>query len=311
MAQNYELAQISVTPYEKSIKRVGKVAFKSTLNLSFKSSGYLKTLLVEEGDFFTQHQLLASLNTEELKAEKNSRYARLLQAKREVTRVKKLLALNLSSEQALDVVQTNLETIREAYRVAYYDLEKAELKAPFDGVVLSKLSELAEFQSPGKVVLEVAAIDKNMVVKVALTSNEISYVKLGQSVQVHLSGFGVTPGVISKIPVKSNTSGQQYLVEVLLDNLKAGVDVFADQLAQVVIHYSVDKYVYRVPISALIEMNAIGDAVLAIKTADDKLVYQSFGVLNLDSQYLYIRAQNSSEELEIVTHGWQQLNISE
>jgi RND family efflux transporter MFP subunit len=310
-AQNYELEQVSVAPYEKSIKRAGKVAFKRTLKLSFKSSGYLKKLSVDEGDFFSIKQLLASLNTEELIAEKNSRYAQLLQAKREFNRSKKLLEQELSSEQALEVAQTNVETRRESYQVSYYNLEKAEIYAPFDGVVLARFSELAEFQSPGREVLEVAAINKNLVVKVKLTDSEISFVKLGQEVQVDLPNIGRVKGVISKVPVTSNTDGQLYLIEVLLENIKAGQGVVAGQLAQVTINFATESSVYQVPIGALIEIDENGSAVLLTKSGSERFIRQSFDVLNIDTKSIYLRAQSHNETIEFVTNGWQQLKISE
>lgn len=311
VAQNYELEQVTVTPFEKSVKRAGKVAFKRTLKLSFKSSGFLKKLSVDEGDFFSSKQLLASLNTEELKAEKNSRYAQLLQAKREVNRTKKLLDQKLSSEQALEVAQTNVETTREAYQISYYNLEKAEIYAPFDGVVLARFAELAEFQSPGREVLEVAAINKNLVVKVKLTDSEISFVKLGQTVDVDLTNIGRVKGVISKVPVTSNTDGQLYLIEVLLEDIKAGQGVVAGQLAQVTIHFATENSVYQVPIGALIEIDENGAAILLTKGGNDNFIRQSFDVLNMDTQSIYLRAQSHNDAIEFVTNGWQQLNVSE
>lgn len=310
-AQNYELEQVSVTPFEKSVKRAGKVAFKRTLKLSFKSSGYLKSLSVDEGDFFSAKQLLASLNTEELIAEKNSRYAQLLQAKREVNRTKKLMEKELSSEQALELAQTNVETTREAYQVSFYNLEKAEIYAPFDGVVLARFSELAEFQSPGREVLEVAAVNKNLVVKVKLTDREISFVKLGQNVEVDLPNIGRVNGVISKIPVTSNAEGALYLIEVLLENIQAGKGVVAGQLAQVTIHFATENSVYQVPISALIEIDEKGDAILFTKASSGKLIRQSFDVLNIDTQSIYLRAHSYNDAIEFVINGWQQLNVSE
>lgn len=310
-AQNYELEQVTVTPFEKSVKRAGKVAFKRTLKLSFKSSGFLEALSVDEGDYFSEKQLLASLNTEELKAEKNSRYAQLLQAKREVNRTKKLLEAELSSEQELELAETNVETTREAYQVSYYNLEKAEIYAPFNGVVLARYSDLAEFQSPGKEVLEVAAISNNLVVKVKLTDNEISFVKVGQTVQVDLPHLGRIKGVISKVPVTSNARGQLYLIEVLLENIKAGQGVVAGQLAQVTIDFATESSVYQVPISALIEIDDTGAAILLTKSRGDKIIRQSFDVLNIDNQSIYLKAQNSHDSIEFVTNGWQQLNISE
>ncbi len=310
-AQNYELAQVSVSPYEKSFTRAGKVAFKRTLNLSFKSSGFLKKLSVDEGEFFTQGQLLASLNTEELKADKNAKYSQLLQAKREVNRIKQLMERELSSEQELDAAQTHVDTVREAYQVAFYNLEKAEIYAPFDGVVLSRFSELAEFHAPGQQVLAVAATDKNLVVKVSLTDSEIAFVKLGQQVRVRLANLGEVNGVISKVPVVSNTDGQLYLIEVLLADLQAGQGVVAGQMAQVEINFVSEKFVYKVPLSALIAMDDAGNAILMTKTEDERFLHQTFNVLNMDNQFLYLSTVSQNDALDIVVNGWQQLKVSE
>jgi len=311
LAQNYELEQVAVSPFEKSVSRAGKVAFKRVLKLSFKSSGYLAKLTVDEGDYFSANQLLASLAIDELKAEKNSRYAQLLQAKREVNRIKQLIEKNLGSQQELDVAQTNLDTSREIYQISYYNLEKAEIYAPFDGVVLRRYAELAELQSPGKDVLEVAAIENNLVVKVSLTDSEIGFVKVGQKVQVQTNTLGVLEGVISKVPVMSNTDGQLFLVEVLLQGIKAGQGVVAGQIAQVTIPLNNSNFVYRVPVSALIEMDKTGAAILITRMSDGKLVKQAFDVLNIDNQYLYLRAQSQNDVLDIVVNGWQQIEIRE
>ena len=310
-AQNYELAQVSLAPYEQSFTRAGKVAFKRTLNLSFKSSGFLKKLSVDEGDFFTQGQLLASLNTEELKADKNAKYSQLLQAKREVNRIKQLMERELSSEQELDAAQTHVDTVREAYQVAFYNLEKAEIYAPFDGVVLSRFSELAEFHAPGQQVLSVAATNKNLVVKVSLTDSEIAFVKLGQQVRVRLANLGNVDGVISKVPVVSNTDGQLYLIEVLLAELQAGQGVVAGQLAQVDINFVSEKFVYKVPLSALIAMDDAGNAILMTRTEDERFLHQTFNVLNIDNQFLYLSTTSQNDTLDIVINGWQQLDVSE
>jgi len=309
-AQNYESEQISVIPFQKSISRTGKVAFKRTLKLSFKSSGYLAQLSVDEGDYFDQNKLLATLNTKELRAEKNIRYIYLLQAKRDVNRIKKLIDKKLASQQDLDLVQTTLDSARESYKVAYYNLEKAEMYAPFEGVVLARYSELGELQSPGKEVLKIAAIEDNLIVKVRLTDTEISLIKRGQTVKVNTLSLGALNGVISKIPVQSNTDGNLYLIEVLLEKIKVNQKIVADQLAQVNIDFSTDEYVYKVPINALIETDTLGQAIVLIKSANNKFHRQTFNVMNIDNQYIYLQALNHSNDLEIVTQGWHQIDES-
>ena len=310
-AQNYQLEQFSATTYEKSLTRVGKVAFKRTLKLAFKSNGYLKKLSVDEGDYFAKDDLLASLDTAELKAIKNSRYAQLLQAKREVNRVKQLIEKKLSTRQALDLAETNVETSRAAYRVAYYNLEKSELVAPFSGVVLARYADLGEFQSMGQQVVEVAAVDDNLIVKMALTDSEISFVSMGQQVQVRLASAGSVTGVISKIPVTVNHNSQLYLVEVLLDQTKVGKGIFSGQLAQVDLQLSTQALIYRVPVSALIEMNSQGSAILLVSKSDGGLTKQPFDIINIDSQFLYLSADVAQEDISIVVNGWQQFQFSE
>ena len=123
-SQSYDLEQVIVEPYADTIKRTGKLDFKRTLNLSFKSSGYLTKLSVDEGQYFEKDQLLASLDTTELLQNKNSTYAQLLQAKREVNRQRELLKNELSSQQELDLALTKIETTRSAYQIAFYNLEK-------------------------------------------------------------------------------------------------------------------------------------------------------------------------------------------
>jgi len=311
LAQDYEVRQIDVTPYSQSIKRGGKVDFKRTLRLSFKSSGYLKQLSVDEGDTFEKNQILASLDTFELKEAKNSRYAELLQAKSNVKRLAELIKNDMSSEFDLEQAETRLETTRAAYKVAFYNLEKAQIIAPFKGVVLSRTSELDELQSPNREVLEIAAIDNNLVIKVGLTDKEIGFVKLGQQVSVFLPSLGQLSGKISKIPVQSNTNNQLYLIDVLLEGIIAGQGVVTGQLAQVNITFDSDKFVYQVPLSALVKMHSNGDAVLLIQNEDvSGLIQQSFNVVNVDSNFLYLRAQSHNTEIAFVIHGWQQYSTT-
>ena len=310
LAQDYLLEQVSVSPYQKSIQRAGKINFKRTLKLSFKSGGYLKKLAVDEGDFFNKTKLLASLETVELKAEKNYRYAELLQAKRDVKRFAKLVEKNLASKHDLDNAQTQLEKVRSAYRVAYYNLDKSEIIAPFDGVVLKRLTDLDELQSPGKEVIEVAATNNNLVVRVALTDSEISMVELGQTVRVQLPHNGITTGIVSKIPAINNDEDQLFLVDILLDNIKAGQGIIAGQLAHVALELTNDNYVYQVPIGALIKVNDAGQAVLFVKNDNSDLVQSSFDVTSVDSQYIYLSARSNDQTLAIVTQGWQQLIIA-
>ncbi|GLX82123.1 RND transporter [Thalassotalea eurytherma] len=308
LAQNYAVEQIEVQPYQQSITRTGRLGFKKTANLSFKASGYLDYLAVDEGDYFEKGTLLAALDNEELKAEKNRRFAELMQAKREYNRAKDLFEKELNTEQELDLAQTNVETIRNVYQAAYYNLEKAKIFAPYNGVVLSRHTDLGELQSPGTPALSVAALEKNWVVKIALTDSEISQVRLGQQVDVLLPSLGKVIGEISKVPMMANTANNLFLVDVLLPKLVLEQGVVAGQIAQVTIDIASNDSVYRLPIDALVAIDDSGEAIIMTKSGDN-VSHQSFRIYKLDNQYIYLTATSNQPKLEVVVRGWQHLDV--
>lgn len=308
LSQSYDFEQIIVEPYADTIKRTGKLDFKRTLNLSFKSSGYLATLAFDEGQYFEKNQLIASLDTRELLQNKNATYAQLLQAKREVNRQQKLLENKLSSEQDLDLALTRVEISRANYQVAFYHFEKAQIFAPFSGVVLNRYTELDELQSPGSNVLKIAALEQNWVVKVALTGNEVSQVRLGQKVNVSLQALGSVIGEVSKIPAISNTKGNMFIIEVLLPNINLNSGIVAGQIAEIIIDFTSDNFVYRLPISALISVNDKGQAVVIVKD-NQELVYQYYDIYRLDNQFVYLFASVDDQPIQIVSSGWQHIKL--
>ncbi len=309
VSEGYQLSQITPEPYTQVIKRSGKVNFKRTVKLSFKSAGFLMQLNVDEGDIFTEKQLLAALDTEELIAEKNAAYARLLQAKRNVKRIKILLAKSLSSQRELDDALTAVDTTRATYRVAFYNVDKAQVFAPFDGVVVARNTDLGELQSPSKVALQVAALDNNLIVSVALTGEEIAFVHVHQKVKVHLAHFGLIDGQISKIPAMADSHSHLFNIEVLLPATRFTRPLIVGQLAQILIYAPSQDFVYRLPIEALNAVDKQGRALIAVEQ-HNKPTQQAHVIYKVDNDYLYLQADEYSPSLAVITQGWNKLSLN-
>ncbi|WP_343817361.1 efflux RND transporter periplasmic adaptor subunit [Colwellia asteriadis] len=311
-AQSYKVNAIKAEPFIYEINRTGKLAFKRTLNLSFKTSGFLEELNVDEGDRFSAGQILAELDAFELIAEKNSTYASLLQAKQNVQRTELLLAKKLSSQQALDNAKTAVETTRARYKVAQYNLTKAQLIAPFNGVVLRRFTELGELQNPSQTALQLAALTDNLVARVTVTTNEIGMVTLNQKVNVNLTPYGKVTGFISKIPVIADQSSQLFTLEVLLPDIDA-TKVAVGQFVDVMINTKSEYYTYRLPIAALNSIDDEGNALITLINNDNQNesspnhYTQAFKIIKLSNDYIYLAAQAGSLPLFVVTNGWQKL----
>lgn len=306
--EGYQLTQVNVEPYTQVIKRTGKINFRHTINLSFKTGGFLTKLSVEEGDTFEAKQLLAALDTSELKANLNAAYARLLQAKRNVKRIQTLIAKNLSTQLELDDALTIVETTRSAYRVTVYNLEKAQVFAPFSGVVVQRNTELGELQTPGKMALQVAALENNLIVSVALTSNEIGFVSLNQKVYVDIERFGLIESVISKIPAISNSHSHLFTIEVLLPETSFPRPLIVGQLARILINAQSDDYIYRIPIEALNAVNDEGQALIVVEE-NNTPIKKAFSIYKINNKFLYLQAEHSDMPIQVVTQGWNKLPL--
>lgn len=309
-AKTYEVEQLSVQPFTDVVHRTGTLDFKRTQNVSFKSNGYLTQLGVDSGDYFVKGQLLASLDIEELNARKNASYAKLLQAKRDVVRVKKLLNQMLSSERELDIATTLVETTRAEYQVDHYNLDKATIVAPFEGVVLSRHSELGELQSPGQQAFKIAALEDNYVVKVSLTESEVGQVYLGQLVEVLFNKVGKIEGVVSKIPAMANIEGHLFEIEVSLPTLSIKNSLVAGQLAHVSIDFKSDNVVFKLPIKALMSVDKNGRALVLIQAPNKNAFEQkAFDIYKLENAFVYLRASKYDSPVNIVTQGWQNIAV--
>lgn len=314
LANRYHIEEISVKPIHQVITRTGKLAFKRTLNLSFKNSGYLTKLLIDEGDYFEKGQLLASMDTIEFKENKNAAYANLMQAKSDVNRTVHLLENNLSSERELEVAKTLLETTRADYKVAFYNLEKAQVFAPFSGVVLNRYAELGELMTPGRELVKVAALKNNWVVKVALTGVEVSQVRLQQKVKVRLHTLGDVEGIIVRIPAISNVDGNLFMVDILLPKLLLTSGVIAGQIAEVSIEVAQNDFAYKLPIKALMALDDNGSALITIanKKAPDDVVFtqRAFNIVKFDNNAIFLQASKKGPPIQVVTNGWQHLSLN-
>ena len=308
VTEGYQLTQIEAEPYTQVIQRTGKIDFARVVNLSFKTAGFLTELNVDEGDVFEEKQLLAALDTSELIAEKNASYARLLQAKRSIDRVETLLKKNLSSQRDLDDALTAVETTRAAYRVAYYNLEKAQIFAPFNGVVIKRHTDLGELQSPGVSALQVATLKNNLIASVSLTGEEISLVHLNQKVKIHLAYSGLVDGKISKIPAIADSRNHLFTIEVSLDETNNTKPLIVGQLARILISAQGQDFVYRLPIEALNAVNEHGQALITVEKRN-KPEQQAFSIYKMDNDFLYLSAQENSAALNVITQGWNKLPL--
>lgn len=92
-------------------------------------------------------------------------------------------ALELVAERNIDLAGANIQSAKEALRMAQIVLDYAVLRAPFDGVILERQAELGEVAMPGTPIVTLADID-HVWLRAYVNETDIGKVRYGQSVAV-------------------------------------------------------------------------------------------------------------------------------
>jgi membrane fusion protein (multidrug efflux system) len=132
-------------PIEISQAELGDVSavYSGTANLEAeeeavvvaKTSGVVKKLFVEEGDYVQKGQLLAKLDDEQLLYRLNQAEANMKKAKSEYERNQEMYDKSLISADAYEKIKFDYESSKALYDLAKLDLNYSSIKAPISGVI--------------------------------------------------------------------------------------------------------------------------------------------------------------------------------
>ncbi len=154
----------------------GYVVARREATVSAKVTGKIAAVLIEEGMIVEEGQLLAQLDDQTLRpllalaetqleasrAELAENAVRRAEAERDLRRLERLRAENLSSERDVDRAQSELLALEARFaaleravdvaeatvRVRAQEIEDLEVRAPFAGVIVSKDAQPGEMVSP-------------------------------------------------------------------------------------------------------------------------------------------------------------------
>lgn len=175
----------------------GVVEAHERAELSFRVTGYVAEVDVEEGDRVEEGQPLASLEREDLERQLREAQgalaiakARMASARRELDRQQRLQASGSSSRARLDAARTEWDVAVAEHEVASARLDeardrldKSELRAPFAGFVSDRQVEphqLVRAQDPAVVLLDLASVR----VRASLADSMAARLRKGNPVRV-------------------------------------------------------------------------------------------------------------------------------
>lgn len=205
------------------INASGYVVAQRKAAVSSKATGRIDRLYVEEGKFVKKGEVMAKLENDDLeatlaetkaglkvaRADLNNADAELEDATLSFNRQKSLKESGAVSEQAFDSIEARFKKATAAVRSAKYRVDRAEasvkvaevnleqsyIRAPFDGVVLTKSAEEGEVVAPFGASINakasvVSMADMNsLMVEVDVSESSLEKVKVGGPAEIRLDAL--------------------------------------------------------------------------------------------------------------------------
>jgi RND family efflux transporter MFP subunit len=215
----------------------GKVEAVQNANLSTRMMGYVNNVPVKVGDKVRKGQLLISINSADINAQKAQVNASITEAtaafknaEKDYNRFKALFEDSSASQKEMDDMTANyqmakarLEAANQMKNQVNAQLSYSNITAPFSGVVTGKYINKGAMASPGVPLISVEAPGKYQVVAM-VPESEITQIKSGTNVNVTIKSTGeVVKGEVTEVSTSAKNTGGQYLVKVLLDKTDANL----------------------------------------------------------------------------------------
>jgi RND family efflux transporter MFP subunit len=208
----------------------GSIQPERRADLRAEVSAVVLQVLKENGDTVHRGDVLVRLDATAIRdalasAEAAERAANLAfeQAGRQFERMKTLRTSGMASAQALDdaegrrnAAQSDLEAAKARVVLARQQLQRTEVRAPFDGVVSDRKVSAGDTAQVGKELLKV--IDpRSMRFEAMVSADNVGEVKVGQKVHFRVNGYGEQEfqGKVRRLNPAANPTTRQ--VEMLVD----------------------------------------------------------------------------------------------
>lgn len=273
----------------------GLVTNKAQSRLSFKTSGIIQQLTVEDGQRVVKGQLLAQLDLAEIQAQKRQAQADLKQATLDVERLEKLVAQRVAPKEKLDNALIRKDKARAALNITEFNLKHSQIKAPSDGLVIRKHLEKDELVSAGQPVLTFSPDSKGWVVKAGLIDREAVYVNIGDRTTIELDAYPgqIIEGVVTEIAAQANANTGLFEIEVNIQEQQ--LRLMSGLYAHINVHPEQQPVLYKVPTSSLISANGKLGKVAQINPVSRTIELKTVRVHSLSTDSVFVASGLNTE----------------
>lgn len=192
---NVRVQSVESLAYKIPVRTIGRLSTTTEMKLSFKTGGIVKQLNVREGEAVKRGEILARLDLSEIQAQAIQADIGLEKAQRDQTRAGNLYRDSVVTLEQYQNAESAFELAKAQKRIADFNLEYSQIRAPSDGKILKLFVESSEIIAPGFPAIVFASTENDWVVRVSVTDKDIVKLALGNSASVSMDPF---PGTVFK-----------------------------------------------------------------------------------------------------------------
>ena len=213
-----EVQVVAAPRAQADIRATGTLRYQREIPLGFKVAGVVREVRVDIGDRIRAGALLARLDPAEVSARQRDAQATLDNALRDQARAQVMVSRGFMSPAALDNATMTVERARASRDALAFDAARAVIRAPADGVVLSRLAEPGQVVAPGSAVVLFGDATSGLVLVAPLSDREVARVRAGDSARI---SFASLPATAALNPLNALKNGD---VEAHLSRVAALAD---------------------------------------------------------------------------------------
>ncbi len=186
--------------------------------ISAEVQGKINDVLVDIGSNVTQGQALIQLDNSLLKFQLQTTELQIEGLEADVNRYSVLTKADAIQGVQLEKAELALKSAKVQRATLLEQINKTLIKAPFKGIVTSKLTEAGAFAAPGVPLLQITDIS-NLKFTANVSENELKLFVVNQSYQVTTDAYSeiVLNGVTTMIGSKAN-AGSSFPIQFTVSN---------------------------------------------------------------------------------------------
>jgi RND family efflux transporter MFP subunit len=285
-----KIARVSTLGVPDQITATGLVSTEDEAKYAFKIGGVISAILVQEGQFFKQGQLLATLNSTEISAGLAQSSLGVEKAQRDYSRALNLYKDSVYTLEQLQNTKTALDVAKKTREATAFNERYSKIYAASDGFVSKKIANEGEVIAGGTPVLLTNSSGKrnSYSLKVGVTDREWAIIKIGQKAKVTLDGYAgqaFDATVFRKSQAADREQGSfQIELKLQLNGIKPAVGMFGK--AEIATHQ--DESVMVIPYASLVEADGNRGFVFTTVSAT-RVKRVPVTILKFDNENVYLK----------------------